>query len=448
MKGIESIYVKLLRSLALVLSALLLWAVPVHADQVYSAGDMQGLYGGAWVSTPYGFTYYEPVQGFLDGRGTQDAQISDAVYYRCDKSRGLWVNIYRGRQDYGATIDDIERHVSGYASDVQRVSCNGLQVIDFDAYGNTRNVAFPDRSGNIVQLTVMSLDGSNVDLSVYALQLFSSLQPIQHQSGTTLYVTEASYADPSGAGTSDDSGYDDYDDYDDPQEEMISGLIDQSYEQVGQVVSGSESYSEPDPAYLYAIRRLLSMYGISGGSSPSLDFYAEDSSQNSHAAGGLAFASLQGRNGSGYAYLVAAVHNRQIEEQLFATFLLYIYSFEDGKLVLIDCRPSMDFEILDYQGTLALYSGCGDGTMEQLLLFGPEYSTREFEGDLENPIDPEDNALVRELRSLSPILTFPSADQNAYTYSEDGQSYMSSELESTVEKLSGGQSSLNGSTEE
>ena len=189
-----AIRVLILASVILLLSLLFF---PLHtlADMTYSADRMSGLYSGAWVQTAYGFTYYEPVTGFADMRGTKDAVISDAVYYRYNKAMGLYVLIYRGFQDYEPTLEGIRNYVSEYGcTDIQAVNCNGLSAIQFEYQrDNTKefSIAFPDRDGAIMQVTVQC---PNDELRhSFGYEVFSSVLPDAEADSYLSRADEESY---------------------------------------------------------------------------------------------------------------------------------------------------------------------------------------------------------------------------------------------------------------
>ena len=155
------------------------FSVHAYADQDYHADRMSGLYAGAWVRTAYDFTYYEPVSGFADLKGSEDAVISDAIYYRYNKAMDLFVLIYRGFQDYEPTLEGIRNYVTGLGcTGIRNANCNGLGVIQFENqtdHYRELNIAFPDREGAIIQVTVQCSD----DELMYAFgrEVFSSVIP-------------------------------------------------------------------------------------------------------------------------------------------------------------------------------------------------------------------------------------------------------------------------------
>ena len=159
--------------------ALLVLSFNAMADQVYSTDKMSGLYSGAWVQTSYGFSYYEPVSGFDDMRGSEAAVMSEAVYYRYNRALDLFVLIYRGFQDYEPTPEGIRDYVTRSGSTgIMQANCNGIEAIQFEnqtRHSKEFNIAFPDPYGAIIQVTVRCPD----DNTRYAFgrEVFSSVIP-------------------------------------------------------------------------------------------------------------------------------------------------------------------------------------------------------------------------------------------------------------------------------
>lgn len=165
--------------LAALFVSLLVLSVQAMADQAYSTDKMSGLYSGAWVQTSYGFSYYEPVSGFDDMRGSEAAVMSDAVYYRYNRALDLFVLIYRGFQDYAPTLEGIRDYVTGSGSTgITQANCNGIEAVQFEnqtRHSKEFNIAFPDPYGAIIQVTIRCPD----DNTRYAFgrEVFSSVIP-------------------------------------------------------------------------------------------------------------------------------------------------------------------------------------------------------------------------------------------------------------------------------
>ena len=149
----------------------------------------------------------------------------------------------------------------------------------------------------------------------------------------------------------------------------------------GLQVPGSEGCTDMNSGYTFAIRSLIDSYGLAQYNLEE-NIFSDWPEQN-----GVCWAGLLSKNPELSPYLAVTRFDYDSQEE-FYQYYIYVYSWEDGKLILQNWFPSQEYWVADLDGTIVFVSVFDDGydiisldnsTPDQYYM--PDYETYDDEED-------------------------------------------------------------------